>query len=105
MNPASRVTVLDGTPACGSPLNLYMKFKMLDDLESGRKVWPQFKAYFHFKRHVTVAGGFKGKAVVGFREDRLAKLTEQASPYCSRVEARDVLAAAFSQNFLRLRRG
>lgn len=90
---ASRVTILDGTPLGNSPLTLYTKFKLLQDKMSHRlKPILGFREFSHYKRFISTYGEApdRGRAkVVAWKN--LEKITSRAAPYCSRVEAADVL--------------
>jgi len=90
---ASRVTVLDGTPIGNSPLTLYTKFKLLQTKLAHRaKPILGFREFSHYKRFISVFGTMergKFKKVVAWKN--LDEITQRAAPYCSRVEAKDVL--------------
>jgi SNF2-related domain len=90
---ASRVTILDGTPIGNSPLTLYTKFKLLQTKLAHRtRPILGFREFSHYKRFIAVEGQTdrgKFKKVIGWKN--LEEVTRRGAPYCSRVEAKDVL--------------
>lgn len=75
--------ILTGTPITQGIHDLYAQFRFLDWEIIG------MKSYYTFKARYTVSGGFKGKKIVGYRN--VEELMDLISPYCTVVEAKDVI--------------
>jgi SNF2 family DNA or RNA helicase len=82
-----RATVLNGTPVANSPLDLYSQMDFLSPDIIGAPNWWSFRARY------AVMGGFKAKAVVGFRN--LDELNRLVRPYILRREKRLAVAKRF----------
>ncbi len=111
--PPNRVTLLDGSPIGNSPMEQFMKFKLLDSRILGYQNWWHFRAVHgvmekqSFKKFDPKTGQKKDKVVakqVGFRNQHL--IDDKVKSKCEYLEQQDCLdMPTFSTSFLKVRLG
>lgn len=78
---AEKVVTLDGTPVGDSPMEQFAKFELLHRGLLG------YDSFFHFRAVHALKGGFKGKAVVGFKNQPW--IDRKVKPFCEYLTQKD----------------
>jgi hypothetical protein len=71
---AEKTVTLDGTPVGDSPMEQWAKFELLHKGLLG------YQNYFHFRGVHGIRGGFKGKTIVGFKNQEW--IDRKVRPFC-----------------------
>jgi len=78
---AEKTVTLDGTPVGDSPMEQWSKFELL------RRGLLGYENFWHFRAVHAVKGGYKGKAIIGFKNQDL--IDRKVKPFCEYLTQAD----------------